>query len=151
MPEDHAVESRLDAVADASVDAARVFHLAARYCRSDLLAVSLDRRAMDHEAHAQALRMARAKAPGVGRIGSLAGAVRCRWLQLQMASGLSSEGAAALCCAVADRRLLAALDRALAVDAPAAVTRIVERHRAHTLRQLPASSPARAVARMGGA
>lgn len=151
MPEDHAVESRLDAVADASLDAARVFHLAARYCRSDLLAVSLDRRALDHEAHAKALRMARAKVAGLGRIGSLASAVRCRWLQLQMASGLSNEVAAALHCGDADRRLLAALDRALAVDAPSAVTRVVDRHRSHTLRQLPAPSPARAVARMGGA
>ena len=50
------VDVVLAGLVDASIDAARVFHLAACCCRCYLLAVSLDRRALDHEADAQVLR-----------------------------------------------------------------------------------------------
>lgn len=140
MPGHHGVESLLDAVADASTDASRVLHVAARYCTSDLLAVSLDRRALDHEAHAQALQAARQGPRGLRRTGTLAGAVRCRWLQMQLVGGMRSGAPGALSCANAERRLVVAIDRALDAAPHAAVTRVMNRQRAQMLRRACAPS-----------
>jgi len=124
------VDQLLACMVDAEVDAARIFRVVARSCGSDLLAVTLDRRALDHEARAQALRTLRQGAGRVRRGGSLATALRCRWLQLRLrwVGGMAGESGLARICADAERRLLCAQDRALRAGLPAHVVQAMRRH-----------------------
>lgn len=138
-------------LADAADDAARVAKLAARYCRSDLLAVSLGRRALDHRALAQALRAAGRADERSHLGGSFTGALRRRWLQLLLMTGLLREADVVRVCADADRRLLVALDRALGTEPSPVLACRMKRHQARIRLQLPATAHPRPQPRMRGA
>lgn len=130
------VDAVLAGLVDASVDAARVFHLAACCCRCYLLAVSLDRRALDHEAHAQVLRRLRKGAAAVRRGGTAGAALGCLRLHALSALGLLGEAGLARACVDAERRLLARQDASCEAGLPPSVSRIVRRQHDSARRSL---------------
>jgi hypothetical protein len=133
----------LAALVEASADAAWVFHLAARCCRYDLLAVSVDRRALDHEAAALELERLRHPECRARLGGSLVARLRRLYLQALGAAGLLGESRLAGACAEAERRLLACQEQVLQTDLPAIVARVVRRHHQQTQRSLQTFSTPR--------